>query len=67
MGPRNTNNTDAGKSANQTMINNIMTRNTNYFNQASQKFQYEMTNLQSSISVIQSIMKDIFEIGKQPI
>lgn len=67
MGPRNTNNTDAGKSANQTMINNIMTRNTNYFNQASQRFQYEMTNLQSSISVIQSIMKDIFEIGKQPI
>jgi hypothetical protein len=67
MGKRNENDSDAGKSANQTMINNIMTSNTNYFNQASQKFQYEMTNLQSSISMIQSMMRELFDIGKQPI
>ena len=64
---RNTDNNDTGKSANQTMINNIMTRNTNNFNQESQKFQYEMSNLQSAISTLQQLVKDIFSIGQQPI
>jgi hypothetical protein len=64
---RNADNNDTGKSANQTMINNIMTRNTNNFNQESQKFQYEMSNLQSGISTLQQIAKDIFSIGQQPI
>ena len=66
-GGRNKDNNDTGKSANQTMINNIMTRNTNNFNQESQKFQYEMGNLQSAISTLQQLVKEMFSIAQQPI
>jgi hypothetical protein len=67
MARRNEDNNDTGKSANQTMINNIMTRNSNNFNQESQKFQYEMGNLQSAMSTLQQLVKDIFSTTQQPI
>lgn len=67
MTRRNEDNNDTGKSANQTMINNIMTRNSNNFNQESQKFQYEMGNLQSAISTLQQLVKEMFSIAQQPI
>jgi hypothetical protein len=67
MGNPNKDNNDTGKSANQTMINNIMTRNSNNYNQLTQKFQYEMSNLQTSISTLQQLLKEFFNMNQQGI
>ena len=67
MGKRNEGTDDSGKSANATMLNNIMTRNSNYFSQESQKFNYEMSNLQTSIQILQQVANAIFDVGKNSI
>ncbi len=60
-GGRNKDNNDTGKSANATMINNIMTRNSNKYSQASQEFQYQFQQLNSAITALKSLADDFFQ------
>ena len=56
---------DNARSQNQTMINNILTANSNSLSQATTKSNFGINQLQSSITSIQTLFNDLFNALKQ--
>lgn len=58
-------NDDNTRTRNQTLVNNIMTANSNSLSQATTKMNFGMNQLQSSINSIQQLFNDLFNALKQ--
>ena len=56
---------DNARSQNQTIINNILTANSNSLSQATTKSNFGINQLQSSITSIQTLFNDLFNALKQ--